>query len=106
MADLDAAIGYVVAHGDAVDRARLSWFCAGVAPPDDIIDKAETGQGRKGGWPALRNSHVGSGDARCFRLAELEALGALGRRAARQAIAWLAERQRPDGMWEEDPSLA
>src|SRR5436305_936532 len=50
MADLEAAIGYVVAHGDAVDRARLSWLCAGVAPPDDIIDKAETGQARKGGW--------------------------------------------------------
>jgi hypothetical protein len=106
MADLEAAIGYVVAHGDAVDRARLSWLCAGVAPPDDIIDKAETGQARKGGWPALWNSHVASVDATCFRLAELDDLGALDRPAARQAIEWLADRQRPDGMWEEDPSLA
>src|SRR4051812_19867929 len=106
MADLDAAIGYVVAHGDAVDRARLSWLCAGVAPPDDIIDKAETGQARKGGWPALWNSHVASVDATCFRLAELDDLGALDRPAGRQAIEWLASRQRPDGMWEEDPSLA
>jgi len=106
MADLDAAIGYVVAHGDMVDRARLSWLCAGVAPNDDIIDKAETGQARKGGWPALWNSHVASVDATCFRLAELDDLGALGRPAGRSAIDWLAGRQRPDGTWEEDPSLA
>jgi Prenyltransferase and squalene oxidase repeat len=106
MVDLDAAIGYVVAHGDAVDRARLSWLCAGVSPPLDLLDKAELGQGRKGGWPALWNSHVASVDATCFRLAELDDLGALGRPAAREAVAWLAGRQRPDGTWEEDESLA
>ncbi|HTJ31659.1 MAG TPA: squalene--hopene cyclase, partial [Dactylosporangium sp.] len=33
MVDLDAAIGYVVAHGDAVDRARLAWLRTGQAPP-------------------------------------------------------------------------
>jgi hypothetical protein len=106
MVDLDAAIGYVVAHGDAVDRARLSWLCSGTPPPQDVLDKAELGQARKGGWPALWNSHVASVDATCFRLGELDDLGALGRPAARQAIEWLAGRQRPDGMWEEDESLA
>jgi hypothetical protein len=106
MADLDAAIGYVVAHGDAVDRARLSWLCSNTPPPDDILDKAEVGQARKGGWPAFWNSHVASIDATCFRLAELDDLGALGRPAGRLAVEWLASRQRPDGMWEEDASLA
>jgi hypothetical protein len=106
MADLDAAIGYVVAHGDAVDRARLSWLCSNTPPPDDILDKAEVGQARKGGWPALWNSHVASIDATCFRLAELDDLGAIDRPAGREAVEWLASRQRPDGMWEEDPSLA
>jgi len=106
MADLDAAIGYVVAHGDAVDRARLSWLCSNTPPPDDILDKAEVGQARKGGWPAFWNSHVASIDATCFRLAELDDLGALDRPAGRLAVGWLAGRQRPDGMWEEDQSLA
>lgn len=106
MADLDAAIGYVVAHGDAVDRARLSWLCAGVRPSQDVVDKAELGQARRGGWPALWNSHVASIDATCFRLAELDDLGALDRPAAREAVEWLAGCQRPDGMWEEHSSLA
>ncbi len=106
MVDLDAAIGYVVAHGDAVDRARLSWLCAGVAAPQDVLDKAELGQARKGGWPAFWNSHVASIDATCFRLAELDDLGGLDRPAAREALGWLASRQRPDGMWEEHESLA
>src|SRR5689334_4321408 len=106
MVDLDAAIGYVVAHGDAVDRARLSWLCSGTTPPVDVLDKAELGQARKGGWPALWNSHTASIDATCFRLAELDDLGALDRPAARQAVEWLAGRQRPDGTWEEDESLA
>jgi hypothetical protein len=106
MVDLDAAIGYVVAHGDAVDRARLSWLCSAVVPPEDLLDKAEMGQARDGGWPAFFGAGVASIDATCFRLAELDDLGALDRPAARRAVGWLASRQRPDGMWEEDESLA
>src|SRR5262249_7056150 len=75
-------------------------------PPQDVLDKAELGQSRKGGWPAYWNDHVASVDATCFRLAELDDLGALGRPAALEALGWLAARQRPDGSWEEDPSLA
>jgi Prenyltransferase and squalene oxidase repeat len=106
MADLDAAIGYVVAHGDFVERARLSWLRSGIAPPQDVLDKVELGQTREGGWPALWAGHVASIDATCFRLSELDDLGALQRPAARRALDWLAARQRPDGTWEEDASLA
>ena len=106
MADLDAAIGFVVAHGDPVDRARLSWLRSGSVPSVEVLDKAEVGQARDGGWPALWTSDVASVDATCFRLAELDDLGALNRPAARRALAWLASRQRADGCWEEDESLA
>jgi hypothetical protein len=105
MVDLDAAIGYVMAHGDAVDRARLSWLCSGVVPPQDLVDKVEAGQTRHGGWPALWGHDVASIDATCFRLAELDDLGALDRPAARRAVEWLVGLQRPDGTWEEDESL-
>src|SRR6266704_1128126 len=77
MADIDGAIGYVVAHGDPVDRARLSYLRSGLAPPADVLAKAE-----------------------------LDDLGALHREPARRALAWLAGRQRPDGCWEEDAALA
>jgi len=106
MVDLDAAIGYVVAHGDVVDRARLGWLRSGNAPAQDILDKVEIGQTPGGGWPAFWGGDVASVDATCFRFGELDDLGALERPPARQALAWLATRQGPDGMWEEDASLA
>jgi hypothetical protein len=106
MVDLDRAIGYVVAHGDAVDRARLAWLRTGQLPPADILDKAEIGQTLSGGWPAYWGANVASVDATCFRLAELDDLGALHRAPARRALDWLGDSQRPDGMWEEDASLA
>jgi hypothetical protein len=106
MADIDGAIGYVVAHGDPVDRARLSWLRSGTAPPPEVLAKAEMGQAPAGGWPAFWAGDVASVDATCFRLAELDDLGALDREPARKALDWLAARQRPDGTWEEDESLA
>jgi hypothetical protein len=105
MVDIDGAIGFVVAHGDQVDRARLSWLRSGTAPQQDVLDKAELGQAPEGGWPAVWGG-LASIDATCFRLAELDDLGALDRPAARRALTWLARGQRPDGMWEEDASLA
>ena len=106
MVDLDAAIGYVVAHGDAVDRARLAWLRSAIAPPPEVLEKVELGATPDGGWPAFWGGEVASVDATCFRLGELDDLGALDRPAARRALTWLAGKQRPDGMWEEDASLA
>ena len=106
MVDLDGAIGYVVAHGDAIDRARLSWLRSGHPPAADVLAKAEMGQAPAGGWPGFWAGEVASVDATCFRLGELDDLGALDREPARRALAWLAGRQCPDGRWEEDGSLA
>jgi hypothetical protein len=103
---MDAAIGFVVARGDRVERARLSWLRARVPPQPDVLTEAESGQSRHGGWPATWNGHVASVDATCFRLGELDDLGALDGDAARLALDWLAGRQRPDGTWEEDEALA
>jgi hypothetical protein len=106
MVDIDSAIGFVVARGDQVDRARLSWLRSELPPSPDMVDKVEMGQSTGGGWPAFWGGDKPSIDATCFRLAELDDLGALERPAARAAIAWLATRQRPDGTWQEDESLA
>jgi hypothetical protein len=106
MADVDAAIGFVVAHGDPVDRARLSWLRSGIAPPPEALEKVEIGQTPGGGWPAFWAGDVASIDATCFRLAELDDLGGLDRPPARRARLWLADQQRPNGMWEEDEALA
>ncbi len=104
--DIDAAIGYVVAHGDLVERARLSWLRTKATPAQRILDRIETGQTPAGGWPATGAVAVPSVDATCFRLAELDDLGALHSPAGRRAMDWLASVQRADGSWEEDAALA
>jgi hypothetical protein len=104
--DIEAAIGFVVARGDQVDRARLSWLRSDLPPEPDIVARVEMGAAPGGGWPAFWSSEVASLDATCFRLAELDDLGATGRPAARAALNWLASRQRPDGTWQEDEALA
>lgn len=106
MIDVDAAIGFVVAKGDEVDRARLSWLRKGITPDPEIVELAEAGQATDGGWPAFWGGDVASIDATCFRLAELDDLGALRRPAVRRALDWLVSRQQADGTWEEDESLA
>lgn len=103
---MDAAVGFVVARADRVEQARLSWLRAGTPPAPDVLTEAEAGQSRHGGWPATWNGHVASVDATCFRLAELDDLGALHGEAARRAVDWLASCQQPDGIWEEDEALA
>ena len=53
MVDIDAAIGFVVARGDQVDRARLSWLRSELPAHPDMIAKVEMGQTASGGWPAF-----------------------------------------------------
>jgi hypothetical protein len=104
--DIDAAIGYVVAHGDPVERARLSYLRTGAQPPPPVIERIITGQMPSGGWPASGDGTVPSVDATCFRLAELDDLGGLHGPAVDRALSWLAGVQRDDGTWQEDESLA
>jgi hypothetical protein len=106
MVDVDAAVGFVVARGDAVHRARLSHLRTGLIPGEEVFDLIERGQTKAGGWPAKPEESVASVDATCFRLAELDDLAGLERPAAQRALRWLVTWQRPDGSWEEDQSLA
>ncbi len=106
MVDIDAAIGYVVAHGDTVERARLSYLRTGQRPPAQIIERIAAGQTASGGWPASTDGVIGSVDATCFRLGELDDLGGLHGDVVDRALGWLAACQRRDGTWQENDSLA
>lgn len=105
MVDIDAAIGYVVAHGDAVERARLSYLLTGQRPPPEIIARFAAGQTSSGGWPASGDGTIPSVDATCFRLNELDDLGGLRGTPVDRALAWLAAAQRDNGSWQEDEAL-
>jgi hypothetical protein len=104
--DIDAAMGYVVAHGDPVERARLEFLRVGAPPPAAALERIEAEQTSAGGWPAGGDGWVPSVDATCFRLSELDDLGGLCGPQVERALAWLVSVQRPDGTWQEDGSLA
>jgi len=104
--DIDAAIGYVVAHGDPVERARLSYLRTGQQPPAEIVGRIVSGQTPSGGWPASGDGTIPSVDATCFRLNELDDLGGLRGTPVDRSLAWLAAVQSDDGSWQEDQSLA
>jgi hypothetical protein len=104
--DVDAAIGYVVAHGDPVERARLSFLRTGANPPPEALERITEGQMADGGWPASGDGWVPSVDATCYRLGELDDLGGLRGPAVDRALNWLAGVQRDDGSWQEAESLA
>ena len=103
--DIDAAIGYVVAHGDPVERARLSFLRAGQRAPEIVVERIAVGQLTAGGWPASTDGVIPSVDATCFRLSELDDLGSLQGGVVDRALGWLAASQRPDGTWQENESL-
>ena len=106
MVDIDAAIGYVVAHGDPVERARLSYLRIEQSPPSHVVERIAAGQAAAGGWPASTDGVVPSVDATCFRLSELDDLGGLRGDVVDRALGWLAAVQRPDGTWQENEALA
>ncbi|MFC7530537.1 prenyltransferase/squalene oxidase repeat-containing protein [Actinoplanes sp. GCM10030250] len=106
MVDIDAAIGYVVAHGDPVERARLSHLRTGQPAPEEVVDRIASGQMPEGGWAASTEGSVPSVDATCFRLAELDDLGGLRGPVVERALQWLATAQRGDGTWQENETLA
>jgi hypothetical protein len=95
-----------VAHGDEVERARLAYLRNAAIPAEELLAAAEAGRIDGAGWPGQQDGVVASIDATCFRLAELDDLGALDRPAVRRVLDWLTAIQRPDGTWEEDEALA
>ncbi|MEV6347676.1 prenyltransferase/squalene oxidase repeat-containing protein [Actinoplanes sp. NPDC051851] len=105
MVDIDAAIGYVVAHGDPVERARLSYLRTGQPASQETVERIAEGQMPEGGWPASAEGEVPSVDATCFRLAELDDLGSLQGPVVESALNWLAGAQRADGTWQEHEAL-
>lgn len=105
--NVEAAITYIRANGNAVEQARLSYALDGSAPPPDVRLRLFADQREDGGWSPFWASDYSSLDATCFHLAQAEQLGITTTDAAVQrALALLAQRQRKDGSWEEDAEQA
>lgn len=104
--DLDQARAFVLAHGDAVEQARLQYIWSGEPVPGAMVDALLVGQRADGGWSPFWAPDYSGLDATCFRLAQADQMGipATDPRI-QQAIRFLAHRQHADGSWEEDESV-
>ena len=104
--DRQAALDFVHAQGNEIELARLRYMLTGERPAPDVIAQLESGQREDGGWSPFWASDYSSLDATCFRLTQAEQLGLTVREPfVRSALAFLAQRQRGDGNWEEEASM-
>jgi hypothetical protein len=106
MADpqLEAAAAFVNREGTAVEKARLRYLMTGEQPGEDVAAPFVTSQKGDGGWEPYWAPDYTSIDATCYQLAQAEQAG-FDRLTPFivDAVRFLAERQRPDGSWEEEP---
>jgi hypothetical protein len=107
MANIQAAIAFIRANGGSVEQARLDYLLNGEYPNPAIVQQLFAGQRADGGWNPFWAPDYSSLDATCFRLAQAEQFGMTAQEPAlRDALTFLAQRQRDDGSWEEDEHVA
>lgn len=105
--DRQAALNFVHAKGNLVEQAHLRYLLSGERSEPAIIEQLFSGQREDGGWSPFWASNYSSLDATCFRLAQAEQFGRTADGSpVKSALAFLAQRQREDGSWEEDESMA
>lgn len=105
--NLQAAVQFIEANGDDVEKAWLKRLLTGGRPNDEIRTRLLDGQRKDGSWPAFWAPHYSSLDATCYRLYRAEALGIRQEEpAVEQATRFLIQRQRRDGTWEEEAFVA
>ncbi|MEW5868262.1 MAG: prenyltransferase/squalene oxidase repeat-containing protein [Chloroflexota bacterium] len=107
MHEFEKAVEFINSKGDEVERARLQYLLAGERPSQVVVAKLFAGQRPDGGWSPFWAQDYTSLDATCFRLAQADQLGIpASNEALARAAHFLAQRQSPDGSWEEDEKVA
>jgi hypothetical protein len=101
------AIQYVQRKGNPIEQARLNFLRNDQPAPPEIVDRFSSSQNRDGSWSPFWAANYSSIDATCFHLAQAHQLG-IGMHEAviSKAVAFIAHRQKSDGTWEEEQSVA
>jgi hypothetical protein len=105
--NLEKAVAFVRNTGNEVEQARLRYILANEHPTPQVVAQLFAEQRPDGGWSPLWAKDYSSLDATCFRLAQAEQMGLTeSDPAVIRAVHFLAQRQSPEGSWEEDKSVA
>ena len=105
-ADFSKAVEFVKNRGSQIELARLDFLMHKTPASPEISAKLFAGQRPDGGWAPFWVKDYSSLDAVCFHLAQAEQLGVFETGPVRSALNFLAERQFPDGSWEEADNSA
>jgi hypothetical protein len=93
-------------NASAAEHARLRLVLYGGQIAKDAVDRVFAGQRADGGFAPFWAPDYSSLDASCYRLAQLEALGALSDARSSRVIGFFRARQRVDGSFEEEQAIA
>jgi hypothetical protein len=105
--NLRLAKDFIQSNGTPVEIARLRYLLDGEQLPAPLVEELLAGQRLDGGWAPFWAEDYSALNAVCARLAQAEGSGiAASQPAIQRALASLARRQRVDGSWEEDISVA
>lgn len=105
--DLAHAIHYIQKNGSSIEQARLNSLLYNQPAPPEIIIEFCSSQNQDGSWSPFWAANYNSLDATCFHLAQAHQLGvSMNDPAIRKAVTFIANRQKSDGTWEEEQSIA
>jgi len=101
-----AAIQFVRERGNPFEQARLTFLLTGARPSSESLQQFFQDQQEDGSWSPFWAPGYSGLDSTCFHLAQGEQMGLLANEPdLRQAALFLAQRQRPDGAFEEDEAV-
>jgi hypothetical protein len=102
MANMESAVSFVRQHGNIVEQTRLNVLIHQEVSLQSAVDELKKSQREDGSWAPFWAPEASSLDATCYRLAQCEQLGLESEEFIHKAIAFLVERQKADGSFEED----
>jgi hypothetical protein len=101
------AIRYIQENGSPIEQARLNFLLNTQPASPEIVTDFCASQNLDGSWSPFWSSDYSSLDATCFHLAQAQQLGiGINEPALTTAVAFVAKRQKRDGSWEEEQSVA
>jgi len=101
------AIQFILERGNSNEQARLRYLLDNISPNAAAIAQFAVSQHLDGGWSPFWAADYSSVDATCYHLTQADQLG-LDQQASvvQRAIEFLLSRQRDDGSWQEDATVA